>query len=192
MNTEEFKEQLSAFVDDELWAEEQAFLLRRLTQSDGTREQLARYYLISDTLRGNLGPAGSRGLSARVAAALEAEPALSGARQSWGSRLLRPAAGLAVAASVAALSVGFWTTQPQAPATSASQPLTAGAATSLISPANQTSSPTMPVSQHWERLDPEVQKRLNGYLVNHSEYSAERQVGGVLTYVRIAGQQNAE
>jgi len=39
----------------------------------------------------------------------------------------------------------------------------------------------------WERLDPEVQRRLNLYLVNHSEHSSAGQWGGVLNYVRITG-----
>jgi len=39
--------------------------------------------------------------------------------------------------------------------------------------------------QRWDRIEPQVEKRLSGYLVNHSEYAASRGVLGVMPYVRV-------
>jgi sigma-E factor negative regulatory protein RseA len=39
----------------------------------------------------------------------------------------------------------------------------------------------------WDRIEPRIEERLSGYLVNHSEYAASRAVQGVMPYVRIVG-----
>jgi sigma-E factor negative regulatory protein RseA len=182
MTTEEINEQLSALVDDELRKEERGLLLRRLTQSGECRQQLGRYFLASDTLRGNLPPQGQIDLVGRVAAALEAE---SVSFASHRRRFLKPLAGLAVAASVSAVSLSFWTDQPQLPVTEAG-PSLAGAVNQKASVAPQ----SVVQPQQWERLHPDVQRRMNGYLVNHSEFSAGHPIGGMLNYVRLAGQQS--
>jgi hypothetical protein len=42
----------------------------------------------------------------------------------------------------------------------------------------------------WDRIEPRIDERLSGYLVNHSEYAANRAVQGVMPYVRIVGFDN--
>jgi sigma-E factor negative regulatory protein RseA len=46
--------------------------------------------------------------------------------------------------------------------------------------------------EQWDRLDPRIDKRLSGYLVNHNEYAASRGVQGVMPYVRIVGYDTSE
>lgn len=180
---DEIKEQLSALVDDELRRDEAAFLGRRLSGDDAAIDQLGRYFLISDTLRRQLPETVDSRLAERIAAAIDAEPSLQGAAPGLARRLVRPLAGLGVAASVAMVAVSLWSPDPSsAPvegrfvAAGAAQP-----AALLAQPSNQ-----------WERLDPAVQQRLNAYLVNHSEHASTGQFGGVLSYVRIAGQQDRD
>jgi sigma-E factor negative regulatory protein RseA len=41
--------------------------------------------------------------------------------------------------------------------------------------------------ERWDRIEPRINKRLSGYLVNHSEYAASRSAQGVMPYARIVG-----
>lgn len=188
MSNEAFESQLSAMVDGELRRHELPFLLRRLSHDQEAVAQLGSYFMISDAMRRQLPELMDTQLMDKIRAALEAEPAMQ-VEPAAMRRLLRPLAGLGVAASVAMVAVGYWSNSgpgagSQAPqqgfvATSA-QPVQAGP---LLPPTTQ--------QQQWNRLDPNVQKRLQGYLVNHSEHTSSGQLGGMLNYVRIAGQQQA-
>jgi sigma-E factor negative regulatory protein RseA len=186
MSNDAYKEQLSALVDDELRREESAFLQRRLVKDDEAVAQLGRYFLISDTLRRQLPDTVDTGFAARITAALEAEPAHKLAPPGIARRLVRPLAGLGVAASAAMVAVSLWSPEPTGSAAPGGQAAfvaaTAGPGPSAVSLVAQP-------ENRWDRLDPQVQQRLNGYLVNHSEHSSTGQFGGVLKYVRIAGQQ---
>lgn len=180
---DEFREQLSALVDDELTRNESAFLVRRLTGDAAAVDQLGRYFLISDALRGQLPDTPPLGLSERVSAALRDEPPLTAPRIGLGRRFAKPLAGAGIAASVAMLAVGLWSPEPTSAPPAQQGFVAAGAATQPVG--------TMPVSQ-WERLDPAAQQRLNAYLVNHSEHASSGRFGGVFNFVRIAGQQERD
>jgi negative regulator of sigma E activity len=94
-------EQLSALIDGELPAAETTLLLKRLEREPELRERLARYQAAGDVLR--VAPASLRpGFTAAVSAALAAEPAYRAAARRAPRLHLKPLAGLAVAASVAA------------------------------------------------------------------------------------------
>jgi sigma-E factor negative regulatory protein RseA len=187
---DELREQLSAFVDDELSREEIQFLTRRVCRSAEAGEQLGRYFLVRDALHRDVSMPPGEDLAARVADALEGEEKLdTGGSSARLGRFMRPLAGAAIAASVALVAVGLWPrggsdmAPPQQAQSSVAeyaggmQPVSDGAR--LVSD-------TLP-QRRWERLDPGVKQRLNGYLINHSEHSSTGQLGGVLTYVRIAG-----
>lgn len=189
MSNEAFNTQLSAMVDGELRRHELPFLLRRLSHDQEGVEKLGSYFMISDTLRRQLPEVMDTRLVERVRAALEQEPAMQ-AEPAAARRLLRPLAGLGVAASVAMVAVSYWGGMEQGGdvgqaqhsfAAATAQPMQAG---SLLPTA-------APQQEHWNRLDPAVQKRLQGYLVNHSEHASSGQLGGMLNYVRLAGQQQA-
>jgi sigma-E factor negative regulatory protein RseA len=190
MSNEAFETQLSALADDELRRHEVAFLTRRLSRDSEAVAQLGSYFMISDAIRRQLPEVMDTQLVDRVRAALEAEPPLQ-AEPAAARRLLRPLAGLGVAASVAMVAVSYWQDadvptqagQPQGLVAATTQPMQAGAL--LSAPAQQSQ------QNQWNRLDPGVRKRLQGYLVNHSEHASSGQLGGMLNYVRIAGQQQA-
>lgn len=191
MSNEAFKAQLSALIDDELSRNEVPFLVRRLAQDPEAVSQLGSYFMISDAIKRQLPEVMDAGLAERVRLALDAEPALQGAR-GGPRRLLRPLAGLGVAASVAMIALSYWSEQSVAPDMAPQGFVAAGGSVPVqaVSLRPDSSQPPQPVNQ-WNRLDPEMQKRLQGYLVNHSEHASSGQLGGMLNYVRIAGQQQA-
>ncbi len=89
----------------------------------------------------------------------------------------KPLAGLAVAASVALVAVLAVTTERNN-----------GSGTSVIAVTHTAPKATL-VSDareaRWDRIEPQVEKRLSDYLVNHSEYAASRGVQGVMPYARV-------
>ena len=94
---------MSAFLDDELPDEEADLLLRRLQGDADLRSAAGRFLLIGQALRGERLPGD---LAGRVAAALGAETTYeSGAAPAARNRWLRPAAGAAVAATVAVVAL---------------------------------------------------------------------------------------
>jgi len=180
---DEIREQISALADDELSAAERPLLLGRLQRDPGLRACLGRYELIGEVMRG-AGEVATLGVAEAVQKALTAEAPLSipgtGARALW----VKPAAGVAVAASVALVAVlsvnGLRKSgpEPQAPVIASTQPAVGGAVVARVNDSG---------GEQWDRLDPLIDKRLSGYLVNHNEYAASRGVQGVMPYVRIVG-----
>lgn len=100
--TDRLREQLSAFLDGELPEAETTLLLKRLERDDELKGTLSRYSLIGAVMRTDGDVPAARHVAARVSAVIAGEPALGGTpRYRW----TRPAAGLAVAASVAMATV---------------------------------------------------------------------------------------
>ena len=167
MSNEAFETQLSALVDDELRRHEIPFLARRLSRDPEAIDQLGSYFMIGDAIRRQLPEVMDTRLVDKVRAALEDEPALQAAEPALARRLLRPLAGLGVAASVAMVAVSYWSEpgsvsddpQPQGFIATTPQPQPVQATSLLPQPQRQ---------DQWNRLDPDVQKRWQGYLVNHS------------------------
>jgi sigma-E factor negative regulatory protein RseA len=166
-------EQLSALVDDELDAAEQALLLRQIGADEMLRERLARYQLISDALQNHLPPRLDVGFHNSVQAALQEEPAVH-VESSRFAGVAKPVAGLAIAASVAVVAVlSLQSVRHESPS---STPAMASA----------------PVVQDYLRAEiktptaasPHAPQNLNAYLVNHNEYAVNR---GMLPYVRLVG-----
>lgn len=104
--TERIKEQLSAFLDGELPEPESALLVKRLERDDDLRGALSRYSLIGAVLRSDGDVPAARQVAARVSAAIAREPSGRMAVARFRpSAFVRPLAGLAIAASVAAVAV---------------------------------------------------------------------------------------
>jgi sigma-E factor negative regulatory protein RseA len=135
--TDRIKEQLSAFLDGELPEPESALLLKRLERDDELRGALSRYSLIGAVLRSDGDVPAARQVAARVSAAIAREPAQGTLALRWRDRrsLARSAAGLGVAASVAAAVVML---APPFGAQVASQPATVVA--------QQAEAPVLPVA----------------------------------------------
>jgi negative regulator of sigma E activity len=109
---EELDSQLSAMFDDELPAAECELLARRLSRDEQLKARWGRYAAIGATIRAERGVRLNAALARKVNAAILAEPALgAGATPQRaplsGWRWRQGVAGLAVAASVAAVSI-FW------------------------------------------------------------------------------------
>lgn len=198
---DELKEQLSALADDELRPDELPLLLRQLERSPQMMDQLGRYVLIRDALHRNLATAGRTPLGARVAEALASEPTpVTGLGEKRVRALLRPVAGMTIAASVALVALLLWpqteTTVPGGDTASVAevqQPTSEINGAQFVATSKSETPATTPVTQlQWDRLDPQAQQRLNGFLVDHSELSSIGQLGGVLPDGRIAGHERAE
>jgi len=105
--TDAVREQISACLDGELPTAQLDLLAKRVTRDPALGDAMRRYALIGETLRNDKPAAASRGFAASVMAALEQEPAMR--RPGWLTptlaRRLRPVAGMAVAAGVAAMAV---------------------------------------------------------------------------------------
>ena len=98
------KMQISAYVDGELPENEAALLLRRLSQDAALRQQVAQYLEIGQLMRKDMKISGMRGLRGRIAAALGEDIIETAAETTaTGPRYVKPAAGIAIAASVAVL-----------------------------------------------------------------------------------------
>ena len=102
--TNPLDERISALMDGEMTEQEKRSAMDELLIREENRQAWGRYHLIRDTLNSNLSAGIDHGFASRVTAALEDEPTVLApprARTSWSQR----AAGLAVAASVAAVAV---------------------------------------------------------------------------------------
>jgi len=182
--SEQIKEQISAFFDGELPAAEQSLLLERMARDPALRAHWDRYQLIGDSQRKSLPPHIDLGLADRVMQELDAAPVHHGSATSALQRVLKPVAGLAVAASVAVFAV-LAVQQARAPEPGAVQI----AAKSQVMPGPEAY--TRVEGTRWNTeggtQHPQVSNQLNEYLVNHSEYAASGGMPGMLPYVRVVG-----
>lgn len=189
--TDAIKEQLSACLDGELPAAELDLLLKRVERDPGLRDSIGRYALIGEALR-NDRPVVARGLAAKVVAALEQEAAPRPAAKIspvWMKRL-RPAAGIAVAAGVAAVAVlSVQRTGVQQPVPVAlNEP--APAAVEALAPGFEGPSYVVPSTASATAFVPAT--RLTNYVVAHSEYSSPLARRSVLTGVLAEGDEDSE
>ena len=194
--TDTLKEQLSAFLDGELPEAETTLLLKRLERDDELKGTLSRYSLIGAVMRSDGDMPAARHVAARVSAALAREPSLAAAGV---RRWLQPAAGLAIAASVALAVVlllpqwpgggnaGPATIAAVEPMTQASSPATPDPATEALpvvvaaydEPAEAYTTPPAP-AEAAGGLPP---AQLASYLVAHSEYTLPLARRSVVTMV---------
>src|SRR5687768_17330124 len=105
--TDQINDQISAFIDNELSADESALLVRRFERDTEARARAMRYTLIGASLRGELLEPHPSVLRQRVAAALSgAAPNVPKVRERWTERLARPLLGVGIAATVAVVAIG--------------------------------------------------------------------------------------
>jgi sigma-E factor negative regulatory protein RseA len=193
----EHKEQLSAFVDGELDSDAAAFMTRRVGADEEARALWQRYQTVSAVARGNYSRHGSL-LADRVAAAMAEEPPHRiddgdsvGRERGMAATVLKPAAGMAIAASVALALVSVW---PMVGQQSAEPTDTPAVATTLQGAPSEgqlsnarLGAPATESADRERPMDAEIRRWLNPYLVNHSEHAANGQLGGTLKYARIVG-----
>ncbi len=104
--TGQIQEQISAFTDDELSAEECEFLVRRLERDPESRDKVLSYAFIGAALRGELLGPDPGVLRDRVRQTLDGvslATRTAADSPAWVTRMIRPVLGAAIAAGVAAL-----------------------------------------------------------------------------------------
>lgn len=161
------KERISAFIDNEAYDDD---IIDQLKDDGEMRATMARYSLVGDVLNSRYS-AGSYALASKVRDSLEAEATLITPGY-WlkipkSPKLMKQAAGLAMAATVAAVAillVGNFSPTPDTGVSVAVGPIT-----------------DKPI-----RMTAAVHQKLNSYLISHTEYSASGQMKGMLPYTRIA------
>lgn len=192
--TDALNEQLSACLDGELPPAELDLLLKRVGREAELRDAIGRYSLIGEAMRAERPAVASRDFASKVMAAVAAEPILApkqtpndisrdvrapaaAARTPRISpaaiRYLRPAAGMAIAAGVAAIAV--LTMQPSVQPELVGAPLIAAnnqpaANDAAVALAEDDSSYVVPTSTSNSAFIPAT--RLTNYVVAHSEYSS--------------------
>ena len=180
--TNDTEERLSALIDSELSPAFTTDTLSRLKQSPSLRETWDRYHLIGDAIRGEGVRLSAEGIAEGVRERMLTEPTIIGKpifihkSGKFRNRLLRPLAGAAIAASVAALAVFTL------PRLTGELP--------VAGPIQIVSKPPEPVSfanqsgTRWKNLaEPALESKLNRYLENHSEYASSGGMGVVPYYI---------
>jgi sigma-E factor negative regulatory protein RseA len=173
---EELDSQLSAMFDDELPAAECELLARRLSRDEQLKARWGRYAVIGAAVRAERGVRLNARLAGRVSALVRSEPALSTFSAPAGSagRWLRPLAGAAVAAGVAAVSI-LWL-RGQAPVPTAQLPAVAArnAPLGVAVPASASSASQSYIVPQGPRAPMAVvpTTELANYVVAHSMFSS--------------------
>jgi negative regulator of sigma E activity len=178
---EELDSQLSAMFDDELASAECELLARRLSRDGELRARWERYAVIAAAIRAERGVRLNARVARRVSVIVGAEPALAAAAAAGRAprRWVRPVAGAAVAASVAAVSV-LWLRAHQMPGPVAAAPELATVLTSRVtaptvvpaaprSPAGADSYVVPPAARGAAAIVPSTE--LANYVVAHSMFS---------------------
>lgn len=176
-------EHLSALVDDEAGDFERRRMLDELSTDEDDRQRWSRYHLIGDIMRGDTPPAIDTGFAARVSAAIAEETMEEAPATHRMSRMAKPVAGFAMAASVAVATVlgvqGFMSPEEgaapgAAPVVTAQTPMVAPSGIRQVAVARESS----PVAENRQTVN------LNNYIVRHTEYASQQ---GMLPQARVVG-----
>jgi sigma-E factor negative regulatory protein RseA len=169
--TNQINDQISAFIDNELSADESALLVRRFERDTDARARAMRYTLIGASLRGELLEPHPSVLRQRVAAALSGAPAAitPKARERWTDRWARPLLGVGIAATVAVVAIGTLRSLNEA--------AVLPSATTPLAAAPRQDRDAAPAQFY---VVPELSKssgtvapiRLTNYLMHHGEYAS--------------------
>jgi negative regulator of sigma E activity len=187
---DQFQEQTSLFVDDELSAEECEFFVRRLKRDPDARGQLVRYQLIGAALRGELKTSDPDLLRRRLQAAMDGVAfgrTASARRPSRYTRFLKPAVGLAIAASVAVAALLTLHTSSRNAASDTRVADTASNEVGDVERVADGASYVVPPETAPRRVvTPPV--RLTNYMMQHGEYASRLHRTSVHSNVVTTGQ----
>jgi sigma-E factor negative regulatory protein RseA len=209
--TDAIREQVSAFLDGELPANESELLLKRLARDGELREVFGRYALYGEAAREGGASHLSRGFAERVNRAIDGELQVAPRVMAVaGRRWWRPVAGAAIAAGVAAVSVLALQHRASAPVASITlaaqsqsdkSPSASGSASMAVPAPPSLAKVAAPRSTEAASYTTPAVSRQNGavlsaarltnYVVAHSEYSSPLGRRNVLSGL-IADDQAAE
>jgi len=166
--TDQINDQISAFIDNELSADESALLMRRFERDTEARARAMRYTLIGSSLRGELLEPHPSVLRQRISAALSgnAPPSAPRAREPWNDRWARPLLGLGIAATVAIVAIGTLRSLNEA-SLPAGNVVTSGGLPLTVS-----SDPAYVVPQATDPSGVGAPIRLTNYLMHHGEFAS--------------------
>ncbi len=194
-------ERLSALLDDETLASADA-TLDDLLADVNTQYRMRRYQLIGEAVRRDLPENIDLDFHHRVMAEIsnEDKPVVVESAQGAASLVdwfrgfaLKPLAGMAVAATVAVVTVSLWGPQNSQPG-SQTESIASADTQRVQQYSQQQIAPVLPAStsatgsgMQWQvdRGSVELQNKLNSYLLNHNEYS--NSVQGFIPQARVAG-----
>lgn len=187
-------ETISALVDGEIEPDAHRAAVTRLLE-DGPEAlgTFGRYRLIGDVMRDE--SVIETPVAARVRAALQDEPTVLAPVARRQPRWLRPIAGAAVAASVAAAAV-FVAPQlmtegesPVATQPAIAQLAPAAIAPQLVSEPARADGPERPnvvtAATRWQALDAGLEQRLNRLVIEHHEYAGRTGVHGPVPHIGL-------
>lgn len=184
MNTES-REHISSLMDGEVSRETGRFLVRRLGADEELCATWARYHLVRDCLRHQQGVLANETLAARVRQMI-AEDSLPPKRRKVTLAWLKPAAGMAVAASVALLAIIAVGPERQSTPAAVGELADRAEAPAFTSP--QSLAPA-PVSQQASLFGASAgNTRMNAYLLRHYQAAGVAGGKGFVTFVPIVSQ----
>jgi len=181
--TELIKEQISAIIDGEMESKSCGTSIK----SEEFKQTWIRYHLISDCFHNRIPEHHDLSLSQKISESIQLEPTILAPTPKTFVKYAKPLAGIAVAASVAAMAI-FGIQQIQSP----QQILTTQPA-----PLAQVQLPQAPMEYGVPLQLPELGEarpvqvqmqsdmRINRYLLNHNEYRTSMGVGGVTPHVHM-------
>ncbi|MCP4187412.1 MAG: sigma-E factor negative regulatory protein [Gammaproteobacteria bacterium] len=202
----ELDEKLSVILDEYSDDEQSHAVLDEVIGDVNLQYQLSRYQMIGDVMRHELPVQINHDLSHQIMArigkidSVDKTSATSSEYSNepgsfWSWAALRPFAGMAVAASVALVSVSIWqsvSTNPEQgqineSVVSVQQQKIEKLASQPVLGNTVTVSSGLGKGMRWTVINdaPALQQKLNAYLVNHTEYSIPMQ--GLIPQARVAG-----
>jgi sigma-E factor negative regulatory protein RseA len=179
------RQELNAFMQD----------LKRDSVEDAQRMQ--RYQMIGDVLRDDLNTASFMDISAAVHRAVDQQPALNGppkARRAvfFGvSNWVRPLTGMAIAASVAMVTVVSFRTVEMNSVDHSAQTLAEVKVefnSPAIVPVNPLIASQLRLTSTQVKIKTQRQaKQLSDYMMRHTGYAGQSTMQGMMPYVRVVG-----
>lgn len=173
-------EAFSELLDGESASSTHKSLLDALADDGVARASLARYRMIGDVLRGEDTRCDALGIADRVRDRLQREPVVLAPRPAKATpripRWWQPAAGLAIAASVALLAVGL------VPRLISDSPDAAPASVQVVGVPVASPVFVSATGTHWRHSEPAQESRLTTYLADHSEAASQTGMPGIVPY----------
>jgi sigma-E factor negative regulatory protein RseA len=189
VTNDKVSEQLSTLLDGETDLQTQDRLVSEMLRDEERLDRFGRYRLIGDVMRGESAVIAD-GMHRRVAGALEVEPTvLAPARRA--PRWVRPAAGVALAASVAAAAIMVapqFANDPVAPGPAVVQappPVPAAIVPVSAGPETVAAVDPVPGEGRWQALDDSLEQRLNRLVIEHHEFGGRTGINGPVAHVGL-------
>lgn len=175
-------ELLSVLVDGELQGEELDDVLQLLATDARATAQFQHYQQTKDILQGHSKQGLAYNIIEKISVALESEPAYSQAAQQPKAPVItlpmpfwKQVTGLAVAASIGALAVVGVMAPPQGTLLTTFPIAAVDTPNAVVTVAQTTDA-------RWTVDEPEIENRLNSYLLDHNEQTGS---SGVFSYARV-------